>query len=203
MKKVSLNASVYAKLQKERQLSKKPVKHPVVQSEVRSLSFPGTSKRWEQDTVFVGRVPNRAVVGVVDSRAFNGHLQYYPFAFQKYGITRVRQMIDGEEYPARAFELTGDEGYEDLVGYHNLLKSMGHLEHHKPCMIHPGDWGQGNNCTLFTFNDVPSGGADDPKHRNPRQSGNVRYGIDFEPVLAPMSPSSSSASTKTYMRSTI
>lgn len=88
-------------------------------------------------------------------------------------------MINGEEYPARAFELTSDEGYEDLVGFHNLLQSMGHLIHHKPCMIQPGDWGQGNNCTLFNFNNVPSGDADDPKHRNPRQSGNVRYEIDF------------------------
>jgi len=88
-------------------------------------------------------------------------------------------MIDGEEYPARAFELTSDEAYEDLVGYHNLLQSMGHFKHHKPCMIQPGDWGQGNNCTLFTFNNVPSGDADDPKHGNLRQSGNVQYEIDF------------------------
>lgn len=53
MKKVSLNASVYAKLQKERQLGKKPVKYPVVRSEVRTFSFMGTSTRWEQDNVFV------------------------------------------------------------------------------------------------------------------------------------------------------
>jgi len=58
MKKVSLNASVYTKLQKERQLSKKPVKYPVVRSEVRTFSFPGTSTKWEQEKVFVGRVPD-------------------------------------------------------------------------------------------------------------------------------------------------
>ena len=46
-------------------------------------------------------------------------------------------------------------------------------------MLLPSDWGQGKNSTLFMFNNVPSGKADDPQYRNPRQSGNVRLVIDF------------------------
>lgn len=48
MVKVTLNASVYARLQKERALSKtKRVKYPVVRSKIRTFPFEGKSTRWE------------------------------------------------------------------------------------------------------------------------------------------------------------
>ena len=46
-------------------------------------------------------------------------------------------------------------------------------------MLQPEDWGEGKTSTLFLFNNVPSGYADDPSHRNPQQSGNVRYKLNF------------------------
>lgn len=48
MVKVTLNASVYARLRKERALSKtKRVKYPVARSKIRTFSFEGKSTRWE------------------------------------------------------------------------------------------------------------------------------------------------------------
>ena len=41
MRKVTLNANVYVRLQKERQLGKKIVRYPVVRSEIRTFSFDG------------------------------------------------------------------------------------------------------------------------------------------------------------------
>ena len=41
MRKVTLNASVYVRLQKRRQLGKKIVRYPVVRSEIRTFSFDG------------------------------------------------------------------------------------------------------------------------------------------------------------------
>ena len=182
--KVTLNASVYSRLQKERQLGKnKTVKYPVVRSEIRTFSFDGRSTRFEQDNVFVGRVPDRVIVGLVDSRAYNGTLTRYPFAFQKFGVTRIRQTVEGEEYPYKALELTGNSSAEDLLGYDRLVTAMGAHKSHKPTMILPSDWGQGKNCTLFMFNNVPSGDADNPHTRNPRQTGNVRYVIEFREAI--------------------
>ena len=50
-------------------------------------------------------------------------------------------------------------------------------------MLFPSDWGQGNNCRLFMFNNVPSGKADDSQYRNPRQSANVRLVTDFRAAV--------------------
>ena len=82
MRKVTLNASVYNRLQKERQLGKKIVRYPVVRSEIRTFSFDGRTTQWEQDNVFVDRFPDRAMVGLLHSNAFNGDLERNPYAFQ-------------------------------------------------------------------------------------------------------------------------
>ena len=179
MRKVTLNASVYVRLQKERQLGKMIVRYPVVRSEIRTFSFDGRTTQWEQDNVFVGRFPDGAMVGLLHSNAFNGDMGRNPYAFQKFGVTQVRQSLNGEEYPYRTLQLTGTEAYEDLLGYDRLLQAMGAYSENKISMLLPSGWGQGKNCTLFLFNNVPSGKADDPQHRNLRQWGNVRLVIDF------------------------
>ncbi|CAH3183082.1 unnamed protein product [Porites lobata] len=179
MRKVTLNASVYVRLQKERQLGKQIARYPVVRSEIRTFSFDGRTTQWEQDNVFVGRFPDRVMVGLLHSNTFNGALTRYPFAFQKFGVTQVRQTLNGEEYPYRTLQLTGDQAYEDLLGYDRFLQAMGAYNEDKIPMLLPSDWGQNKNCTLFMFNNVPSGKADDPQYRNPRQSGNTRLVIDF------------------------
>ena len=183
MRKVALNATVYVRLQKERQLGKKIVRYPVVRSEIRTFSFDGRTTQWEQDNVFVGRFPDRAMVCLLHSNAFNGDMGRNPYAFQKFGVTQVRQSLNGEEYPYRTLQLTGTEAYEDLLGYDRFLQAMGAYNENKIPMLLPSDWGQGKNCTLFLFNNVPSGKADDSQYRNPRQSGNVRLVIDFEAAV--------------------
>ena len=79
MRKVTLNASVYVRLQKERQMLKKIVRYPVVRSEIRTFSFDG---RTHPPNVFMGRFPDRVMVGLLQSDAFNGDLKRYPHAFE-------------------------------------------------------------------------------------------------------------------------
>ena len=145
MRKVTLNASVYVRLQEERQLGKKIVRYPVVRSEICTFSFDGRTTQWEQDNVFVGRFPDRAMVGLLHSNAVNGDIGRNPYAFQKFGVTQVRQSLNGEEYPYRTLQLTGTEAYEDLLGYDRFLQAMGAYNENKIPMLLPSDWGQGKN----------------------------------------------------------
>ena len=179
MKKVTLHDNVYARLAKERSLSKaRTVIYPVVRSEIRTYSFDGNSTRWSQDNVFLNKVSIRVIIGLMNSNNYNGGLTYYPFAYEKFGVTQVEQRVDGEVYPYRALELTGNSFAQDLSGYDRFLTASGAYRQHKVPMLLPGDWGQGNNCTLYMFDNVP-GNADDPNVRNPKMTGNVSYTIDF------------------------
>ena len=109
----------------------------------------------------------------MNSANYNGNLQHYPFAYQKFRVTRVRQTIDDEEYLYRSLELVGNTKAENLVGYDRFLtaydaaRGLGTRQ-----KLHP-----------FMFNNVP-GNADDPEYRNPRLTGNVQYEIDFRAVVA-------------------
>ena len=176
---LSLNPSVYSALQAKRKVKEQWANYPVVRSEIRKFSFDGRTIKFMEDNVFVGRVPDWMIVGLLDSRGFNGDLEYYPFAFQKFGVIQIRQVIDSEEYPYPTLELNGANGRKDLLGYHRFLEVSGSLLNHRPSMIQPSEWGQDKNCMLFAFNNVPNGDVDAPGHQNPRQAGNVRLEIGF------------------------
>ena len=97
--RLSLNPDVYASLESQRKLQRMVVKYPVVRNEICSFTFSVTTTMWMQDNLFLGKVAQRMIVGVLESTAFNGDNEKYPFAFQKKGITSVRQFIEGEECP--------------------------------------------------------------------------------------------------------
>ena len=182
MRKLTLNSSIYVKLAKERQLSKQAVPYPVVRSELRTLSIPSGSTFWEQDNIFLNRLPDRNIVALVHTDGFNGKINRSCFAYEKFKLAEIIQTVEGEEYPYKTLKLSNvndQESGTDLLGYDRFLTaSEGYYKDGSP-MVQPGDWGHGKNCTLFMFNNVPSGKADNAEYRNPRQSGNVRLQLLF------------------------
>ena len=67
-----LNDSVYRGLTTQIATKHKIATYPVVRNEVRSFPLPAGLQRKEITNPFQSRVPNRMIVGMVDSRAFNG-----------------------------------------------------------------------------------------------------------------------------------
>ena len=151
LRHLNLHSSVYNDLKLKIDVRSKWATYPIVRGEIR-------------DNVFLYCVPDRLVVGLLDSKAFNGDLEYYPYAFQDFGVTSIHQIISGEEYPYSTLELNGTDTRKDFLEYHRLLEASGLVLHHRPHMIHPEDWGFGSHCTLFTFNNVPNGDASSPNH---------------------------------------
>ena len=180
--RLNLNPDIYSSLEGERKLRKQVVKYPVVSDQIRTFSFNGATTVWMEDNLFLGRVPQRMILGILDSTAFNGTKEKYPFAFQSKGVTSIRQFIGGEEYPYVTLEFAGNNTLKDLEGYRRFLDAAGSVAKHREFMVKPGDWGHNKNCTLYMWNNVPSGDADGPK-LNPKQTGNVRLEIKFRAAL--------------------
>ena len=180
--RLNLNPDVYASLEGERKLKEEVAKYPVVRDQIRTFTFNGATTTWMEDNLFLGRVPQRMIVGILDSTAFNGTKEKYPFSFQSKGVTSVRQFIEGEEYPYVTLEFAGNNTLKDLQGYRRFLDAAGAVGKHREFMVKPGDWGHNKNCTLFMWNNVPSGDTDGPK-LNPKQTGNVRLEIKFRAAI--------------------
>ena len=70
--RLSLNPDVYSTLEGERKLKEAVVKYPVVRDQIRTFTFNGATTVWAQDNLFLNRVPQRMIVGILDSTAFKG-----------------------------------------------------------------------------------------------------------------------------------
>ena len=67
-----LNEEVFRDMSIERQKHRELAKYPTVRSEIRTFNMMGTLTRFDIPNLFQNRIPDRMIVGLLDSRAFNG-----------------------------------------------------------------------------------------------------------------------------------
>jgi len=118
------------------------------------------------------------IVALLRQDAFNEDAGRYPFSYQKFNLSSIKQLARGEEYPYETLELTHDDTSKDLRGYHRFLQATGSLCRHKGNMVQASDWGQGKKCTLFVF-DNTANGCLNSSVLNPKKSGELRLVITF------------------------
>ena len=85
------------------------------------------------------------VVGLVLSKAYNGAFDHYPFACKKFGVTHIKQILRGKEYPYETLELNKEDSLKDWAGYFRYMEATGPLVRSSDCMVRPSDWGDGAN----------------------------------------------------------
>ena len=173
-----LNPSVYKSISEKRHNNRDLAKYPTVRSEIRTFNMVGTLTRFDIPNLFQNRILDRMIVGLLDSRAFNGAVTREPFCFQKFGLRSIRQMVRGEEYPYETLELNHNDGVRDVLGYFRFLQASGSWLKKRSSMVKQSEWGQGSGCTLFMFDNVANGRAD-ARTLNPKQSGDLQLVLEF------------------------
>ena len=173
---VRVTPSVYRELMESMKTG--IVSYPTVRSEIRTYSHADPERYFECNNPFRNQLPNRLIVGLLRQDAFNGDAGRYPFSYQKFNLSSIKQLVSGEEYPYETLELKHDDGSKDLRGYYRFLQATGSLCRHKGNMVRASDWGQGKKCTLFVF-DNTANGCLNSSVLNPKQSGDVRLVITF------------------------
>ena len=63
-------------------------------------------------------------------------------------MTRIRQIIRGDEYPYETLKLNQNDNKKGLWGYHRFLQASCALGKRQESMLKPGDWGHNKNCML-------------------------------------------------------
>ena len=120
-----LNEAVYSSLSAKRHNEGQIATYPTVRSEIRTFSMQGNLVRFDIPNLFQNRIPDRLIVGLVDSRAFNGDVTRDPFGFQKFGLTSIKQIVKGEEYPYETLHLVRNNGTRENLGYFRFLQASG------------------------------------------------------------------------------
>jgi hypothetical protein len=58
-----------------------------------------------QPNIFQGALPNRIMIGMVNTDAFNGTYTKNPFNFKNYDITTMGLTVSGENLPGKPLQL--------------------------------------------------------------------------------------------------
>ena len=63
----------------------------------REGGLPQNYRDVSHEKLFSGQLPTRLVVGLVNNRAFNGHLERNPFNFKHYNLSEIALYLDGQQ----------------------------------------------------------------------------------------------------------
>ena len=162
----------------ERFLQQKTAKYPITRVECKVIHLPQGQKSFTHDNLFLGQLPKRIVLGLVDNRAFNGDISLNPYNFQHCNLNYLAVHLDGQQVPwapllpsfsgssyIRAFhtQFTGGDGISsDTIGREQFV----------------------NGHALYCFDLTPDLSSSCGHHFSVTKSGNLRLELAFEVALS-------------------
>ena len=163
-------------------LKQATAKYPLRRIECKVLSIPRGFPTFTPDNIFLGQIPKRIVLGLVDTEAYKGSYATNPFDFKHHNLTQVGVYVDGEQIPRKPLFLKFDEagGQNFIAGFQSLFSGIGKLSQDTGNQVTRSDYGQGY--TLFAFDLTPDHCPGD--HFELIKQGNLRVELHFAQPLA-------------------
>ena len=177
VRKVKVDASV--QLEHIRGMERMTAKYPISRVETKVFSIPKGNMMANQENLFLGQLPKRIVIGMVENQAFNGENTKNPFNFQHFNVNYLALHVDGKQIPAKP--LTPD--FTNALctrSYASLFTGTGFMGHDRGNQITRDEYA--NGFTLFAFDLTPD--LDDGGHFHLVKQGNLRLELHFKTALA-------------------
>ena len=93
MRKITVNQAIADKI--EEQLRRTPAIYPLAQSKIKAFSFNKDIKNIRVSNIHTGVLPRSLIICFVDTRAYNGAIEFNPFKFQHFGLNSFQAFING------------------------------------------------------------------------------------------------------------
>ena len=178
VRKVRLNPAV--SLAHAKALEKSTAKYPVKRVVVKTFSIPAGNVGVVQDNLFLSQTPNKIVIGLVDSVAFNGQIENNPFNFQTQGLSFLSLYLDGKQVPSKPLQPHYGSGQYVRAFFHTMIAS-GLANQDAGSNISREDFARG--FSLYSLDLTPSL-LDDSQLFELVKSGALRLELKFENALA-------------------
>ena len=176
VRKVKVHPSV--QLGHIKALDKTTAKYPVKRVETKVFSIPKNNMSANQENLFLGQLPNRVIIGLVENTAFSGVVNQTPFNFQHYDIDFLALYVDGMQIPSKP--LQPDFATENhMRSYASLFNGTGLMSRNQGNDISRDEYGKGY--TLFAFDLTPD--LSDAGHFQLVKHGNLRLELHFKNQL--------------------
>ena len=176
VRKVKLSPSI--QLAHIKALEKGTAKYPIRRVETKVFSVPKGNLTGNQENLFLGQLPKRLVVGMVENAAFNGSFQKNAYNFRHYDLNFLALYADGQQIPAKPLQPNFDRN-KAVRSYLSLFSGTGMLYQDEGNNIDRDEYMQG--FTLFAFDLTPD--LNDGGHFNLVKQGNLRLELHFAKPL--------------------
>ena len=151
VRKVRLNPAVA--LAHAKALERGAAKYPLKRVVVKTFSVPQGNVGAVQDNLFLSQTPNRIVIGLVDSGAFNGESPRNPFEFAPRDLSFLSLYLDGKQVPSKPLQpIFADEQY--VRSYFSLMVTSGLANQDAGSNISRNDFA--NGFALYSIDLTPS-----------------------------------------------
>ena len=177
VRKVKVHPSV--QLNHIKGLERMTAKYPVCRVETKVFSIPRGNMMANQENLFLGQLPKRLVIGMVENTAFNGHKDKNPYNFHHFDVDYLALNVDGKQVPAKPLT---PNFTDDLCtrSYASLFTGTGFMGHDRGNQISLEEYSKG--FTLFAFDLTPD--LDEGGHFHLLKQGNLRLELHFKTALS-------------------
>lgn len=178
VRKVKINPSIL--VAHARALNITSAKYPITRVEIKTFTI-GTDVRSKSiDNLFLGQMPKRCIIGMIDSAAFNGSLTSNPYNFEHFNYNYLALYLDSIQIPSKP--LTPDFANNQYIrSFYTLFEGTG---------VYFSDTGNGISLNeyaegycLAAFDLTPDLSCNEA-HWNIIKSGTLRVEIRFEKPLS-------------------
>lgn len=159
-------------------LMKTTAKFPITRKECKTIAVAAGMRSVKRDNIFLGQLPKRVVVAMVDSAAMAGDFQKNPYNFKHYNFNHLQLYSDGN--PVRSRPLKPDMAQNCYIHcYETLYRGLNKMDGERSSIIKRVDWNKGYALTAFDL--TPDMDAGD--HHALIKHGNLRLELDFNDEL--------------------
>ena len=166
-------------LELEKTLAKSGARLPITHVVTKNFSIPMGISTFDLDGLFMGQLPNRIVLGLVENESFNGVYGKNPFNFKHFDLSFLCLNVEGKQVPGKPLQPDYEQGFY-IDCYETLFTGTS---------MYGDDLGHGidrsmypNGFCLYCFN-LTVDQSDGVSHVNPRRHGTVRASLNFAKTL--------------------
>lgn len=158
VKKIRVSDAYLQSLRRERQLQKF-IRYPMKRIEMQYKTHSANLTELQNlRLISNGPIPKRIIIGLVDSRGFDGHYNHNPFKFENFGVTSIKLTKETDKLPFQEMKLNYPN-HMYKKAYLALAYGTGRLFKNTTMGITPKEFAEG--MALYCF-DLAKNGADLP-----------------------------------------
>lgn len=152
---------------------------PITRGIVKTRNIPAQERNVLWQNMYTGQLPETIIIGMIDTRAFNGDLKRNYFNFHHFGMESICLRVNSQQIPALPI-ITDFANNEAIRAYRHFFDNIGIDISNTPCLIGYEDFLQGS--TLIPFDLTPDKCASEHNHK--KQTGMIELDIRFSAALA-------------------